>query len=752
MTASVSVLGMERGPALAASTQHKAPHKAAPRAPAPVSGAMPRVRAAPPVAVAPREEALNVTARRRTERLTDVPVAVYTIKSSEIATLTAAGDDIRALAARTPSLNIESSFGRTFPRTYIRGLGNPNFDTNSAQPVALYYDDVVLDNPVLRSFPLFDLANTEVLAGPQGTLFGRNTPAGVISIHSRGPEDRNTGYISQSYGTYSSAVTQGVGNVVLVPHKFAIRLSIINQRRDNWVRNTYDGFRWRKGLEGYEDIAGRLQGLYTIDDTANILFEINARHLEGTATVFRANLYEHGYQGIRPGYDINQVSQNGNNAQTLTTAGGHIKATKNFSHVGLQFISSWTEGSLNSIGSIDGGSPGNVPFSVETGTAAPKISQITQEFRAYTIKTGKFFDQAGVYYFNEFLDDYDANFNSNTMKTTELANQRQNENSVGVFDSASYDILKSLSLSAGVRYTYDFKRFSAARALGGDGPIASSESARSNNISWDVGLNYKITPDMSVYFRAATGFLAPSFQGRLTSGDHTSRASAERNTSFEIGYKANLAHGRVQLTADAYMWDTKNMQLTAAGGTSNQIRLLNADHVVGRGFEWSAVTYPIENLSVDANMSYNFTEIQSPGLESSACGVGCTMQNPIDPHTGFAEINGNALPYAPRWIANLNVSYRIPLNETQRFVLSSDWSWRSQEFFTLYKSYEFEGRPLLLGGASLAFEDTKRHLQASVFVRNITNKVVGVGALDFDNYTGYINDPRIVGGLIRYSF
>lgn len=758
MTGSIGALVIAgSSTAVSATTHHPqkravAAHSVSPAAPVAVTS-RPVAKVRPAARRLPRgEEAVTVTARRRNERATDVPEAVYTIKPSQISTLTVAGDDIRSLAGRTPSLNIESSFGRTFPRIYIRGLGNANFDTNSAQPVAMYYDDVVLDNPVLRSFPLFDLADTEVLAGPQGTLFGRNTPAGVINIHSKGPEDKTTGYISQSYGTFNSAVTQGAVNIAVVPHKFSMRLSIINQRRDNWVHNVYDGPRWKKSLEGYEDIAGRLQGLYTIDDSANILFEVNARHVEGTATLFRANLYQHGYQGIRPGYDIYNVSQNGDNAQNLTTAGGHIKATKNFAHFGVQLISSWTEGSLSSIGSIDGGNPSTVPFSVQTGTSAPKISQTTQELRVYTVKTGKFFDQAGVYYFNEFLDDYDYNYNSTTMKTTELANQRQNENSVGVFDSMTYDILHNLSVTGGIRYTYDFKNFSATRIFGGDGPLALSQASHSNNISWDASVNYKITPNMSVYFRAATGFLAPSFQGRLTSNSYISKASAERNTSFELGYKANLAQGRVQLTGAAYMWNTKNMQLTASGGTSNQIQLLNADHVVGRGFEFSAQTYPIENLSISANMSYNFTQIHSPGLESGACGVGCTMLNPIDATTGLAKINGNGLPYAPRWIANLNASYRIPLTNTKRLILSTDWSWRSQEFFTLYRSVEFEGKALLLGGASLAYEDTKHHYSASVYVRNITNKVVGIGALDFDNYTGYINDPRIIGGSLRYDF
>jgi iron complex outermembrane receptor protein len=86
-----------------------------------------------------------------------------------------------------PSLNIESSFGRAFPRFYIRGYGNTDFRLNASQPVSLVYDDVVQENPILKGFPAFDLERIEVLRGPQGTLFGRNTPAGVVKFESAKP-------------------------------------------------------------------------------------------------------------------------------------------------------------------------------------------------------------------------------------------------------------------------------------------------------------------------------------------------------------------------------------------------------------------------------------------------------------------------------------------------------------------------------------------------------------------------------------
>ena len=131
-----------------------------------------------------RLEPVTVTAERRAENIKDVPQSVSTISGEMLDTINTGGQDIRMLAGRVPSLNIESSFGRAFPRFYIRGLGNTDFDLNASQPVSLVFDDVVQENPILKGFPVFDLERIEVLRGPQGTLFGRNSPAGVVKFES----------------------------------------------------------------------------------------------------------------------------------------------------------------------------------------------------------------------------------------------------------------------------------------------------------------------------------------------------------------------------------------------------------------------------------------------------------------------------------------------------------------------------------------------------------------------------------------
>ena len=197
--------------------------------------------AAQDASVAPAAEAdsglgdIVVTAQRREESLQDVPVSVSVLSGDTLGAITSTGADVRVLAGRVPSLNIESSFGRTFPRFYIRGLGNTDFDLNASQPVSLVYDDVVLENPILKGFPIFDLDRVEVLRGPQGTLFGRNTPAGIVKFDTVKP-GKTGGYARASYGRYGTTQVE-VAAGAADDSGFSVRLSGLYQHRDDWVDN-----------------------------------------------------------------------------------------------------------------------------------------------------------------------------------------------------------------------------------------------------------------------------------------------------------------------------------------------------------------------------------------------------------------------------------------------------------------------------------------------------------------------------------
>src|SRR5438445_10679769 len=199
---------------------------------------------------------ITVTAEKRVENVQKVPESITTIDPEKLDIIKSGGDDVRFLSGRVPSLLVESSFGRTFPRFYIRGIGNTDFDVNASQPVSLVYDDIVLENPILKGFPVFDIDQVEVLRGPQGTLFGRNTPAGVVKFDSKKPTQDPEGYVDLSTGTYgNSSVEAALGDAL--NQDWSGRISFLDQYRDDWVKNTAPGR--HDSFGGYNENALRLQ-------------------------------------------------------------------------------------------------------------------------------------------------------------------------------------------------------------------------------------------------------------------------------------------------------------------------------------------------------------------------------------------------------------------------------------------------------------------------------------------------------------
>ena len=224
-------------------------------------------------------EEVIVTAQKRAQNIQDVPVSITNVSGERLDVATSAGMDIRFLSARVPSLMVESSFGRTFPRFYIRGLGNTDFDLNASQPVSLVYDDVVLESPILKGFPVFDVDRIEVLRGPQGTLFGRNTPAGIIKFESRKPGDEFDAYATLSAGKFNNVDFEGaVGGPM--SDTVSVRASVLWQRRDDYVDNVHANI--ADALEGYNEKAARFQVAITPNERTRInlnMHEIGRAHV-----------------------------------------------------------------------------------------------------------------------------------------------------------------------------------------------------------------------------------------------------------------------------------------------------------------------------------------------------------------------------------------------------------------------------------------------------------------------------------------
>jgi len=711
--------------------------------------------ATPAVAPTGELQQVVVTAQRRAENIKDVPVSVSALRGEKLDVLLSGGEDIRVLAGKVPSLNIESSNGRTFPRFYIRGYGNTDFSAFASQPVSLIYDDVVQEAPSLKGFPIFDVAAVEVLRGPQGTLFGRNTPAGVVKIESEKPNLKKVeGYYNVSWATHNTVNVEGAANVPLSEY-WAMRVSTLRQHRDDYVTNYSNlGKTNATGdLDGYNEHAERIQFLFDPKTGFTGLFNVHQRNTDGSARLFRANLIQKGTSGFVPGTDLNSIVTNGLNNQNLNTQGANARLSYDlgngvqlFSITGLEKVKNYY-----SRGDIDGGiigGPGFIPFQAETGGGISGLKQWSQEFRAESKYAGPLNWQGGVYYFHEDADGFSDAFNSTTYaQTSHLASNQVNK-AYAVFASLNYAVNDKFTVRGGVRYTHDEKDFKTVSAVNvvQIGPSSVSESK--SKVNWDLSGTYKLTNDVNAYARVATGFRAPSIAAASASVPITV-ADAETITSYEAGIKADLFERRARVAFSVYDYEIKNQQLTVVGGTSNITRLINADKTKGRGAEIDFEGNVFTGFRVTAGGSYNFTRIEDPTLSLPACAA-CTMTN-VRNAAGRYELNGNALPQAPKWTANVTARYGFPVADGELFVFT-DWSYRSKVNFFLYESPEFTGKALTEGGLRVGYTWANGKYEAAVFGRNITDQRRITGAIDFNNLTGFTNEPRTYGVQFKGNF
>lgn len=698
-----------------------------------------------PVIVAAQDEQLVleevvVTAQKREQSLQDVPISITALSGDTLSAFAAGGEDIRLLSSRIPNLNVESSNGRTAPRFYIRGLGNTDFDLAASQPVSIIVDEVVQENVILKSFPLFDIERVEVLRGPQGTLFGRNTPAGIIKFETRKPGQEPEGHLNVSYGEYGTTgieFAQGGGSDTA-----SARLSLLYQSRDDWVSNPYLGLNDVMG--GFDEFAGRLQFLLEPSDTFSALFNVHFRSFEGTASLFRANILTTGSDSLNENYDRDNVFYNDdhNNPQEYDSWGTSLRLDWDFDNeMTLTSITAYETTDGSSLGDIDGGNPdgpGFIPFQSTTQDGLDDLEQITQELRLSQQSSDKLFYQVGFYYFDSDL----------TIRTRPFfvpdSIIRQRNDAWAVFGQVSYDTSEDTTLTVGLRYTDDEKTADAfSGAFGSQLPTVELSG---DHLSWDVALNHVRNDNLSIYGRIASGFRAPTIQSRDVAffGVPTT-APSETIISYETGFKSTSDNGRLRWNGAIYYYDVSDQQVTAVGGASNSVQLVSIDKVNAWGIETDIEWLATDFLRLTAGVGYTDTEIKDSSLRVPVCGSGqCTPVDPLDAN-GFAIVDGNTLPQAPDWTINFTADYNRPMGDGEFFVFA-DYAYQGDTRILLYDAVETnsDGTFELGFRAGYRFGDTMQY-EASVYGRNITDEDNLKGVIDFNNNTGFVNEPSIWG-------
>ena len=285
--------------------------------------------------------------------------------------------------------------------------------------------------------------------------------------------------------------------------------------------------------------------------------------------------------------------------------------------------------------------------------------------------------------------------------------------------------------------------------------VVITEHVDDSNVSGDLSAVYAVNENFNVYGRIGTGYRAPSIQGRtlwcpdIDGTDPATNcvtvADTETILSFEAGIKTILAENRVRFNLTGYVFEMSDQQVTAVGGATNTARLINIDKTKGYGLEADIQWTPTAHWLTTFGASWNPTEIVDPDLTVFACGSGCTVTDPTGPSPGgtVAFVDGNPLPHAPDVIFNGIINYRSDA-VSKGFFGTLDWAYYSEKNFFMYESAEFKADSLEFG-LRVGYGWNQGRYEVALFSRNLTDAKIARGGIDFNNLTGFTNEPRIIG-------
>ena len=631
-----------------------------------------------------------VTAQKRAQNLQEVPVAVDAFNAAALGD--AGAVQPVDLATMTPNLTAKNAVGNTAPIFALRGIGLNDFATNGTQPVGAYVDEVYLTNNSQLGFQLMDLERVEVLKGPQGTLYGRNTTAGAINFISNKPIRTFAAGASLTVGNYGLSGIESYVNGALGDH-LSGRFSVAGERQfRGYFSNDADGSNWgqskRVGWRGQllwdlgkTSVLVNLHG--GVDKSDDWYYKYvddalgNGAYFKTAALAANPDIF-HGLHTFEPAPYIDNVS----NGLTVSVDHGYGAAT-------LRSITSFE--SLEYARSEDYGSG---PRPNGWNNYAGHLSTYSEELRLTSNGSGPWSWIVGAFAGHDRLHENDRyNELYNPLFPGYIFNERyvQNTRSLALFTHNEITLTERLRLTAGIRYTDEAKRYTGGTyadftttAPAGLPPLPSASQFDTCPCLTDtqltyheptgkLGLDYRFERVM-LYASASRGYKAGGITGfYVTDPGGKEPYKPEFINAYEAGFKSSWAGNRVHLNGALFYYDYKNLQAfgvepTTSGGL--EFRIFNIAKSRMQGGELEMSWLPVEGLKIDLGVGLLDTKV----LESDV----------LNGNT-FETLVGNRLGNAPNAEANTAISYRWALSSQLTATAGLDANWRGGTYYYVQK-------------------------------------------------------------------
>ncbi|WP_299007813.1 TonB-dependent receptor [uncultured Caulobacter sp.] len=718
-------------------------------------------------------EEIVVTAQKRAENLQDVPVSVTALTSDALA---ARGvNNVLALNNLAPGMRISAADAAANPKIYIRGVGLSDFNPNASSGVGVYVDGVYIGSPLAQMAGFFDLAQVEVLRGPQGTLYGRNTNGGAINITTKRPSQTFGADASLEYGSFNAVTADlGVGGPI-VADKLAFRVAAQYVKDDGYTYNRVTGH----DLNAADHWAGRLSLLYTPSEDFELLTQANRYVNRGDATapahraLFPATAAAAGPDGFcAPGAyasgqcaDLLGYADTDNNTRAVDANlegkdkvdlfGASSQATWRLGGVSLVSVTAWQWAHRNDLENTDAS-----PLQMVEINYRSRQHQFTQELRLQSNDASARLNWVlGAYYMDEKVQD---NTRQDVLRdlrplfmTPENPTGLSLENSVAtfgypytqktkgyaVFGQADYKLTDRLTGTVGLRWSADDKSMDY-QSQAEDGLIViltSKQSKTFSAISGRLGLRYELSDDANVYATYNRGYKSGGFFGGLaTTAGEMEPYDNETLDAYELGLKSEFFDRRVRLNASAFYYDYKNQQVFAQT-TRNGLTVLVLDNAANSkvyGGEAEITARPIQPLTLTAGVS----------LLHAKYG---------DYFTEGKDFTGNWLPQSPKVTFNAAATWVAPLENGASIVANVDANYSSKVYFDNSNADRLSQDAVWIAGAQLSWRSPDQKIEAGAFARNLFDKTYTVAISNIDSLGVDLlsyNRPRSLGVFLRYHY
>lgn len=716
-----------------------------------------------------------VTSQKRSESLQDVPVSVTAMSGDElVARQIRIAED---LVMGVPNLQVISPLGEGMPVFSLRGISMSDFSLNQNSPVAVYYDEVYKGSWPILGIGLFDLERVEVLKGPQGTLYGKNTTGGAVNVIARKPNHDPGGYLSVGFGNYNHYMADGAYEAVLTSN-LGMRLAFTFDRADGHMKSRYPG---RPDLNDTDQYGVRSTFRYQPNDVVDVVFgaslseqKPNGRAISavpgplgvgapvyngfGLPGDFRENLGRREFKSPLKTY------QKFKNHAFFANADIQLNET-----LTLTSITSWDKGKMDFNEDSDG-------TFLRLGEAAyfGETKQITQDLRLTSDYMGPFNFIVGVYYAQEdienstdllFAADLDTNGDGRVdaqdcedgggFIACQFGNHfDQTKTSYAIYSDVTYHLTDALTVRGGLRYTDDKGKLEnfKTQLRGPDGvpllniipenyglPVDSTtyRNFSDNNVSGKIGLDYELAQDVLIYASYSKGYRGAAFNAQaFFLPEELSVAKPEKVDAIELGFKSELMNRRLRLNGATFMYRYYNQQVLDVNPQTTAQLLVNLPKSEIVGAELDITLQATNDVVISAGLGYLDSEIKKG------------TSNGID-------VSGNKLQAAPSWSITSSIDWAVHMANWNADI-RLDAAYRTKYHYDLSNSDAATEDEYTILNSQVRFYPADESYGITLWVKNLTDKFYSPAKYDvlsgFEYIYRQVNTPRTYGISFDFTF